>query len=35
MTYGDWHTLPAGSPWRWRDRLARLLGYHCWDCLRL
>ncbi len=31
---GDWHTQPDGfTRWRWRDRLARLLGFHCWDCM--
>jgi hypothetical protein len=29
---GAWHSRPIGSPWRLRDRLARLLGWHCWDC---
>ncbi len=31
---GDWHTQPDGfTDWRWRDRFARLLGFHCWDCM--
>jgi hypothetical protein len=30
---GDWHTQPPGWKWRVRDRFARFLGFHCWDCM--
>lgn len=22
----------TAGPWRWRDRLARRVGFHCWEC---
>ena len=33
---GGWHRwhIPPVAPWRFRDRIARLLGFHCWCCMR-
>ena len=33
--YGRHHPRYCGAPWRGRDRIARIVGFHCWDCLVL
>ena len=27
--------VPRHGPFRFRDKVARLFGYHCWPCARL